>query len=775
MEAALEPLFAIDAEGRITDVNEAAAALTGVSRGRLISTSLTDYFTEPAKAQEAFRRALASGRLEDFPLAISRRTKEPAPVFLSANSYGDTAGKTLGVVAAIRDTAGQSYHLRSVFEASIDPLITLTPEGTISDVNDATVAITGISRENLIGSDFTGYFKEAALAGELYRQASRTGRVRDYPLTFRNSNGTLSEVISNASLFMDNEGEVAGILIAARDVTENNRALNELLEAKSFLDNILQSSTKYSIIGKDQKGRILSWNEGARRNYGYQAEEVIGKDSIMLHAPEDVASGAVEKLMAEAHDNGVAEGEFLRIRKDGSRFVASVVMTRRDDSAGHHIGYLLMSHDITEKKQADERLQQAARHARNLIEASLDPLLTISPEGKITDANEAAAKVTGVSREEMLGTDFPGYFTEPAKAQEAYTLVFQKGLIRDYSLTIRHRDGTETYVLFNASVYRDNRGKVLGAFAAARDITERKRASDKMKELNRTLEQRLAERTAQNQEILQAAKILAGSSTDMMAFMSQIASGVTETAVTVSETSSIVNEVKMTAHLSSDKARKVSEVSQDAVSVSQAGRKAVDDSIDAMGRIQDQVSRTAESITRLSEQSQTIGDIMSTVQDLAEQSNLLAVNAAIEAAKAGDLGRGFGVVAQELKSLAEQSKEATVQVRSILKEVQKATKTAVLATEQGKDVVEAGVRQSRQGGEAIRRLETIISESAQAAVQIGASSRQQLSGMDQVAQAMQNIRQASDDNAAGVKQVETSLQRLNELGQKLKLLVEQYG
>src|SRR4026209_2582035 len=119
---------------------------------------------------------------------------------------------------------------------------------------------------------------------------------------------------------------------------------------------------------------------------------------------------------------------------------------------------------------------QNADYARSLIEASLDPLVTISPEGKITDVNEATMKVTGVPRERLIGTDFSDYFTEPQRARSGYREVFDKGFVTDYPLTIRHKDGRLTDVLYNASVYRDTAGKVLGVFAAARDVTGQKRA-----------------------------------------------------------------------------------------------------------------------------------------------------------------------------------------------------------------------------------------------------------------------------------------------------------
>src|SRR5580700_6973629 len=124
---------------------------------------------------------------------------------------------------------------------------------------------------------------------------------------------------------------------------------------------------------------------------------------------------------------------------------------------------------------------QSSLYARSLIEASLDPLVTISPEGKITDVNEATIKVTGVPREGLVGTDFSDYFTEPDRAREAYQRVFAKSFVTDYPLTIRHRDGRLTEVLYNASVYKDASGSVLGVFAAARDVTESRRAEQRFR------------------------------------------------------------------------------------------------------------------------------------------------------------------------------------------------------------------------------------------------------------------------------------------------------
>ena len=226
----------------------------------------------------------------------------------------------------------------------------------------------------------------------------------------------------------------------------------------------------------------------------------------------------------------------------------------------------------------------------------------------------------------------------------------------------------------------------------------RRRPEDEVGALQRALGTMVSNLRESNQELRSGFGVLASSSTEILATVSQVAASASETATAVSETSTTAEEVKQTAHLSNQKAKAVQETAQKTAAVSETGRKAVAETVEGMGRIREQMESIAESVVRLSEQGQTIGEIIATVNDLAEQSNLLAVNAAIEATRAGEYGKGFAVVAQEVKSLAEQSRQATTQVRTILMEVQKATSAAVMATEQGTKAVAAGVKQATRRG-----------------------------------------------------------------------------
>lgn len=265
---------------------------------------------------------------------------------------------------------------------------------------------------------------------------------------------------------------------------------------------------------------------------------------------------------------------------------------------------------------------------------------------------------------------------------------------------------------------------------------------------------------------------ISSATAEILATTTQVASGAAETATSVNETTATVEEAKQTAHASAQKAKYVLDSAQKSAQVSQKGKASVTQTVEGMNRIREQMEDVAESIARLSEQSQAIGEIIGTVNDLADQSNLLAVNAAIEAAKAGEHGKGFAVVAQEVKSLAEQSKQATTQVRGILSDVQKATNAAVLATEQGTKAVESGVKLSADSSESIQILAESIGEFSQVATQIVASVQQQLAGMDQIALAMGNIKQATEQNLGGTKQAEQAAQGLNSLAELLRSMIQ---
>jgi PAS domain S-box-containing protein len=405
IEASLDPLVSISADGKITDMNQATVKITGITRIKLIGTDFFNYFTEPQKVNKVFNEVFAKGSVADSPLTIRHKKGKLSNILFNGSVYRNVQGEILGVIVVARDitsrkandlviarkelllqkkekqkraaeliTANKDLRFQhkenqkrehakkeqeafnsslklaaqyslSLIEASRDLLVTINTKGKITDMNQATVNITGLTRRKLTGTDFFDYFTEPQKARKVYQEVFANGSVADSPLTLRHKNGKLTDVLFNGSVYKDDNQNVMGVVIVARDVTAQN---------------------------------LLS------------------------------------------------------------------------------------------------------QYSLSLIEASLDPLVTISPEGKITDMNQATVNITGITREKLKGTDFFDYFTEPQKAREVYQEVFAKGSVADSPLTLRHKKGKLTDVRFNGSVYKDDRGNVLGVVCVARDVTEQKRIATEL-------------------------------------------------------------------------------------------------------------------------------------------------------------------------------------------------------------------------------------------------------------------------------------------------------
>jgi len=411
---------------------------------------------------------------------------ETRPTKQSLRSAAEAAAARVPLAAPIVDASASalagpaSAYARSLIETSLDPLVAIGADGTITDVNEGTVQVTGLSREKLIGADFSDCFTNPAKAREIYRETLSKGTVADHPLSIRHLNGSVTDVCYNASVFRDPEGRVLGVFAAARDITQ----LKHAGEDRSRLAAIV-STTMEAIIGKSIGGVVTSWNKGAERIFGYAANEIIGRHVSVL-IPANLKESEQAILDKLARGGGAISYEAQRVRKNGEVFDVSLTTSPVEDDEGHIIGVSKIARDITTQKQASQ-------YARSLIEASLDPLVTISPAGKITDVNQSTIRVTGVTREELIGTDFSDYFTEPEKARETYQQVFSKGFVTDYPLTMRHKLGKQTNVLYTASLYKDVRGNVLGVFAAARDVTAQRQAETEVAEQRTRELERLAE------------------------------------------------------------------------------------------------------------------------------------------------------------------------------------------------------------------------------------------------------------------------------------------
>lgn len=386
---------------------------------------------------------------------------------------------------------------RCLIEASLDPLVTIGPDGKITDANHATELATGLPRTELVDTDFCDYFTRPEEAREGYKRVFSEGMVRNYPLAIRHVDGSVIDVLYNASVYKDEAGKVVGVFAAARDVTEQKRSTDELRRTESEL----REAQRIAHVGNwelDTATGEVRWSDELKRIFGRDTKS----DPPTYDGLREVLTPDSYERMDAAIQRAIQTGEpyeielELRIPEGAPRWI-SARGELSTDGHGEAVGLRGTALDVTQMRKAERDARAALLYSRSLIEASLDPLVTISAEGKITDVNHATESATGRSRDQLMGTDFADYFTEPDKARAGYQHVFAEGFVRDYPLAIHNVSGSVMDVLYNATLYHGETGDVQGVFAAARDVTQRKRAEDELRRLNEELERRVQARTTQ--------------------------------------------------------------------------------------------------------------------------------------------------------------------------------------------------------------------------------------------------------------------------------------
>ena len=532
-----EPLVILDATLRVRSANRAFYQTFHVSRaeteGRLIYELGNGQWDIPALRTLLEDIVPKSSVFDDFALdytfpIIGRRVMLLNARKLQAGSHGEL------LVLAMEDVTARKRAEESLLEAGAlqSAIFNSANFSSIATDEKGVIQIFNVGAERMLGyaaaevmnqitpadiSDPQEVIARAKALSEelgtkiapgfeaLVFKASR-GIEDIYELTYIRKDGSRFPAVVSVTALRDAKNTIIGYLLIGTDNTARWQAEQALLKAGA-LQNAIFNSANFSSIATDEKGVIQIFNVGAERMLGYTATEVMNKitpadisDSQEVIARAKALSAELGTTITPGFEALVfkaARGiediyELTYIRKDGSRFPAVVSVTALRDDQNAIIGYLLIGTDNTARKQVeaermllDQRVRDQQFYTRSLIESNIDALITTDPRGIITDVNKQMEALTGCTRDELIGAPFKACFTDSERAESAIRLVLNEGKLTDYELTARARDGKETVVSYNASTFHDRDRKLQGVFAAARDVTERKRYEQSLEQANR--------------------------------------------------------------------------------------------------------------------------------------------------------------------------------------------------------------------------------------------------------------------------------------------------
>ncbi len=448
IEASQDLLVSVNLQGSIIDTNEAAIKITGVDRDTLMGSDFFAYFTEPELARAAYREVMAHGAVSNLPFTLLHANGTLTEVLLDGSVNKDDHGRQVGAVIVAREIAEKNW-------------------ATELGIANKELAFQHNEKEKR-ADELSIANEELAFQNDEKEKRAQELSIANEELAFQNDEKEKRaqelSVANEELAFQNDEKEKR-----AQELSIANKELafqNDEKEKRAQELSVANTELAFQNREKEQRAAELSI---ANKELAFQNDEKEKRAQELSVANKELAFQNDEKEKRAA-ELSIANIELAFQNDEKEKRAAELVIANKE---------LAFQNDEKVKRAAELRI---ANYARGLIEASRDPLVTISPEGKITDLNMATANITGMDREQLIGSDFFVYFTEPQMAREVYQEVFAKGAVADSPLTLRHKDGKLTDVLFNGSVYKNDQGTVLGVVVVARDVTDQKRVATELTE-----------------------------------------------------------------------------------------------------------------------------------------------------------------------------------------------------------------------------------------------------------------------------------------------------
>jgi PAS domain S-box-containing protein len=488
----------------------------------------------------------------------------------------------------------------------------------------------------------------------------------------------------------------------------------------------------------------------------------------------------------------------LKLKDTANNIAASNNFSEVEINTGDEIGDLAKSfNEMTQKVQSQ----------LNDFDGLASPVMMIDKEFNITYMNIAGAKVIGKDQKSLLGQKcFDNFKTDHCQTENCACFKAMKLNTIQSAKTTARPNGQDIPIVYTGAPRKDKDGSLTGAIEFVTDITE---AKEQEKYLEKSVNTILTEmelfangdltvslipekdgdiianlyagfnKSVQNigrliNSVMEAVQATASAANQISSSTEEMAAGAQEQSAQATEVAGAVEEMTKTIYETTKNTGQATEASKNSGMVAKEGGRVVEETIHGMNRISDVVKKSAETVQALGKSSDQIGEIVQVIDDIADQTNLLALNAAIEAARAGEQGRGFAVVADEVRKLAERTTKATKEIATMIKQIQKDTSGAVESMQKGTEEVEAGKQLAEKAGKSLQEIIHGAEQVVDIVTQVAAASEEQSSAAEQISKNIESISSVTQQSASGIQQIAHASEDLNSLTNNLEELVSRF-
>jgi two-component system cell cycle sensor histidine kinase/response regulator CckA len=490
-EAFSEGILVVTPAGQLLDANPALVRILGYnSKEELQAVNFGDVYADPGARDAILRELEVDGAVHAREIVMRRKDGKQIHCLTSGFAMRDASGRPVRLQGTLVDvTERREMEKRLLQEQSFirrmvasfpDLLAVLDRDARFLYISDHVETVLGRQPADFVGSVFgeRANPEDRAKLHALFQRVVR-GEEAQGQVEFRSphADGSWRDLLLTARPFFGDDGTISGLVTSARDITGRKRMEQELHQSEERVRLMVEGVTDYAIFMLDPGGHVASWNRGAERIKGYKANEIIGKHFSVFYPPEDVASGKTERELKVAAAQGKCEDEGWRVRKDGSRFLANVVITALRDQEGKLQGFSKISRDVTERYEMERKIHQEREFVRSLVECFPDLIVVLDIEGRFKFVSERIKDILGVSPEEYIGKPLGQRLAleDRTKLNKMFqnAIAGQKGQDQ-IEIRAQHADGTWKILRISGNPLFDEKGTIVGMVSSGRDVTESK-------------------------------------------------------------------------------------------------------------------------------------------------------------------------------------------------------------------------------------------------------------------------------------------------------------